>query len=117
MARMQTQSTEDVLEQHIQALVLRDLDRVVGDYADDALVFAPTGVFRGPQNIRAFFKAGLELLTPETMDDLTFIKKEFDGEYAYVLWSAGMVVPFAGDLFQIRDGKIVAQAIVQQTGF
>src|SRR5215211_5421330 len=115
MARVQAQSTEEVLEQHIQALVVRDLDRVVGDYADDAVVFAPAGVFRGPQNIRAFFKAGLELLTPEAMDELRFIKKEFDGEYAYVLWSAGSVVPFAGDLFQIRDGKIVVQAVVQSS--
>jgi ketosteroid isomerase-like protein len=95
---------------------LRDLDRIVGDYTDDAVVFAPTGVFKGRQNIRAFFKSGLEMLTPEAMDDVTFIKKQVDGEYAYVLWSAGTVVPFAGDLFQIRDGKIVAQAIVQQTG-
>ena len=116
MNRVQTQSTEEVLEQHIQALVLRDLDRVVGDYADNAIVFSPSGIFKGTQNIRAFFKAALEILTPETMDNAKFIRKEFDGEYAYVLWSAGEAVPFAGDLFQIRDGKIVAQAVVQQAG-
>jgi uncharacterized protein (TIGR02246 family) len=115
MATVKTQSVEEVLEQHIQALVLRDLDQVVGDYADDAVIFAPVGVLKGQQNIRAFFKAGLEVLTPDTMNDVKFIKKEFDGEYAYVLWSAGTAVPFAGDLFQIRDGKIVAQAVVQQT--
>jgi ketosteroid isomerase-like protein len=116
MTRSQTSSTEEVLEQHIQALVLRDLDRVVENYTDDAVVFAPTGVFKGQQNIRAFFQAGLEMLTPEVMNNLQFIKKEFEGEYAYVLWSAGQVVPFAGDLFQIRGGKIITQAVVQQAG-
>jgi ketosteroid isomerase-like protein len=115
MVMVTTYVTEAVLEQHIQAMVSRNLDNIVQDYADDAVIFAPNGVFKGSQHIRAFFKAALESLTPEAMDDLKFSKKEFEGEYAYVLWSAGTVVPFAGDLFRIRDGKIVTQAIVQQT--
>ena len=115
MVTTTTNVTEEVLEQHIQALVSRDLDRIVGDYADDAVIFAPNAVFKGLQSIRAFFKAGLEMLTPEAMDDLKFNRKAFEGEYAYVLWSAGKVVPFAGDLFRIRDRKIVIQSIVQQT--
>jgi ketosteroid isomerase-like protein len=114
MEPVSANSTEAVLEQHIQAIISRDLNSIMRDYADDAVVFAPVGVFKGLQSIRAFFQAALETLTPEALEQLKFSKKEFHDEHAYVLWSAGQAVPFAGDVFQIRDGKILTQGIVQQ---
>ena len=104
--------TESVLGQHVQALVSRDLDAIVADFTDDAVVFTPNGAFKGPQNIRAFFTGALQLLTPESMANLTVIKQDIDGEYAFVLWSASPAVTFAGDTFHIRDGKIVLQSFV-----
>ena len=86
------------------------------DYTDDAVVFSPNGAFKGHDNIRAFFTAALEMLPPDVLNNLKVMKQDIDGEYAYVLWSAEPVLPFAGDTFCIRDGKIVMQSAVFQTG-
>src|SRR5258706_9283951 len=92
-------TTESVLGQHIQALVSRNLDAIVSDFSEDAVVFTPHAVYKGPENIRTFFTAALDLLTPEAMNNLTVIKQDIDGEYAYVLWSAVPAISFAGDTF------------------
>ena len=109
-----TNTNEAVLVQHVGALVSRNLDSLMGDFTDDAVLFSPSGAFKGPENIRKFFIGALELLTPEALGNLKVIKQEIDGEYAYVLWSASPVISFAGDLFHIRGGKIVMQSAVFQ---
>ena len=116
MVTAATKTTGDVLNQHVQALVSRDLDAIVADYTDDAVVFTPNGAFKGREQIRAFFTAALDMLTPEAMSNLTVIKQEIDGEFAYVIWSALPVISFAGDTFCIRDGKLVLQSFVTQMG-
>src|SRR5262245_9176650 len=112
MATATSSSVEIVLGQHVQALVARDVDRIVQDYTDDAVVFSPNGAFKGPENIRAFFTAALGMLSPESLNNLKVIKQDIDGEFVYVLWSAEPAIPFAGDTFCIRDGKIVMQSFV-----
>ncbi len=109
-------TTEAVLGQHVQALIARDIDAIVSDYSDDAVVFAPNGVFKGLENIRAFFTGALGMLNPEAMNNLAVSKQEIDGEFAYVIWSALPVISFAGDTFCVRDGKIVLQSFVTQMG-
>jgi ketosteroid isomerase-like protein len=116
MATASANSTEVVLGQHVQALISRNLDSIVQDYTDDAVVFSPNGAFKGHENIRAFFTAAWEMLPPDVLNNLKVIKQEIDGEYAYVLWSAEPILPFAGDTFRIHDGKIVMQSAVFQTG-
>ena len=95
MAMGGSSSTEAVLTQHLQALLSRNLDSVVRDFTDDAVVFTPNGTFKGPENIRLFFTSALDLLTPAAMGNLKVIKQEIDGEYAYVLWSAAPALAFA----------------------
>ncbi len=116
MATASANSTEGVLVQHVQALVSRNLDSIIRDFTDDAVVFSPMGSFKGPENMRAFFTAALDMLPPEALNNLKVIKQDIDGEYAYVLWSASTALPFAGDVFRIHDGKIVMQATVFQAG-
>jgi ketosteroid isomerase-like protein len=106
------ETTGAVLVNHIQALATRDLDLIVSDYSEDAVVFSPQGAFQGHANIRAFFGAALGMLTPEAMGNLKVSKQEINGEYAYVLWSALPVIAYAGDTFQVHDGKIVLQSFV-----
>jgi len=108
--------TAVVLGNHVQALVSRNLDAIAADYSDDAVVFTPNGTFKGPEQIRAYFSAALNMLTPEALNNLTAIKQEIDGEFAYVIWSALPVISFAGDSFCIRNGKIVMQSVVMQVG-
>ena len=108
--------TESVVTQHVKTLVTRNLDAIVNDYSADAVLFAPNGAFKGKENIRAFFEAALGMLPKEATDNLKVLSQSFDGEFAYVLWSALPAVGFAGDSFCVRDGKIVMQCFVTQMG-
>ncbi len=109
-------TTVFVLGQHVQALVSRNLDAIMADYSHDAVIFSPNRAFKGPDNIRAFFTASLNMLPPEATNNLAVIKQDIDGEFAYVLWSALPVISFAGDTFCVRNGKIVLQSFVTQMG-
>ncbi len=106
-------TTEEVLGHHLQAIFSQNLEDIASDYTDDAVVFAPNGVFQGKENIRAFFAAALGMLG-SAVSEISLIKQEINGEYAYILWSAGSVLPFAGDSFHIRDGKILMQSAAFQ---
>jgi ketosteroid isomerase-like protein len=95
----------------------RDLDQLLADYADDAVVFSPLGTFRGLEQVRGFFIEALKLLSPNDLASLNVSKQEYEGEFAYVLWSAGAAIPFAGDSFCVRNGKIVMHSFAAQLGF
>jgi ketosteroid isomerase-like protein len=116
MATAAAVTTETTLAQHVQALMSRDLDSIMEHYTEESVVFSPNGVSKGMANIRAFFAGALQLLSPEAMGNMKVIRQDFDGEYAYVLWSALPVLAFANDTFHIRDGKIVAQAFSTPMG-
>ncbi len=116
MATGANKTTEEVLRHHVQALVSRNLDEIMKDYANDSVLFSPRGAFKGLESIRRIFTAILGVMTPETMTNMKDIRQEINGEYAYVLWSAVPVAPFGGDTFRVHDGKIVMQSIVSQMG-
>lgn len=106
-------SIESVMEHHVNALISRDLDNIVSDYADDAVLFSPNGAFKGPDGIRACFAGAIELFTPEVIKNMKFIKQDIDGDYAYVVWSAPGI-PLGSDTICVREGKIVMQSFVAQ---
>jgi ketosteroid isomerase-like protein len=108
--------TEAVLQHHGQALVSRKLDDIMKDYTDDSVLFTPTGTLKGLKSIRAGFTEFMKIYTPELMAKMKVIKQDIHGEYAYLLWSALPVVPFGGDTFYVRNGKIMMQSFVTQMG-
>jgi ketosteroid isomerase-like protein len=116
VAKKTGKTTAQVLEHHIQALVSRDVDSIMEDYADDAILFSPTGALKGTKNIRASFIGVVGTLTPEIIRSMKVIKQDIDGEYAYIFWSAAPSIPLGSDTFCVRDGKIVMQSFVAQTG-
>jgi ketosteroid isomerase-like protein len=107
-------STEAILGHHVQALMSRDLDSIMEDYADNAVMFSPNGTFKGPEGIRACFMATLGKLMPEVIQNMKVIRQEIDGDYAYVFWSSAPSIPLGSDTFCVRDGKIVMQSFIAQ---
>ena len=107
-----TSTTEAVLQHHLQAIFARDLDAIVSDFADDAVFFTPFGSSKGPDQIRAAFAAIMNLVTPEVMAEMKLGQQHIDGEFAYILWSAGAHITTASDTFCVRNGKIVLQTFV-----
>lgn len=113
----QEQQSLDTFQHHVAAFQAADLDGVLADFADDAIVFTPDGVFEGQQQIRTVYAAlfeefgcivdgdspGILLDAMHVRDDSIFItwhavsrKHEFD---------------YGTDTFVIRDEKIIRQSI------
>lgn len=103
-------TTEAVFTHHLQAIFARNVDDIMVDYVEESVVFSPMGVFKGLEQIRGFFSAGVEtLLTPDVLAAVKVANQAVDGEFAYILWSAPPKVVVASDTFCIRGGKIVMQ--------
>lgn len=108
---MSATDTESVLEHHLATFGDCDLEGIMEDYADDAVVITQSGTFRGHDEIRELFSG----LFDEFSDSSVSFSLEEDvtvEEYAYIVWNAETPeneYEFATDTFVIRDGAIVAQ--------
>lgn len=116
MSTATTSTTATVLTHHLQALMARDLNAVMDDYGDHSVLLAANGTFKGREQIRGFFTEALQLLSPEVISTIKLNRQELEGDFAFVVWSAGKTIPFACDTFCIRDGKVVMQSFAAQFG-
>jgi ketosteroid isomerase-like protein len=102
--------TQSVLGHHLQAVAAHDLDGIMSDFTDDAVLLTAIGTFRGPVEIRGFFAEAVKVFTSEVLSEFKIICQEIDGEFAYIYWSAGSTIPMGSDTFCVRNGKIVMQS-------
>ena len=109
-------TTEAVLKHHIEAGMSRNIDAIIQDYTKDSILFTPTETYKGLDGIKAGFTAMWKMLTPEMAANLKLIKQEINGEYAYILVSALPAIPFMGEMYHIRNGKILMQSVFVQAG-
>jgi ketosteroid isomerase-like protein len=105
-------STSDVLDRHLKSFAEYDVDRVLSDYAPDAVLFVPTGALKGPGEIRPLFQTLVaEFSKPGA--SFTMHQRCVEGEHAYIVWTAETAdnsYELATDTFVIRNGKIAAQS-------
>ena len=75
---------EEIFKHHIQALVGRDMDALIADYADDSVFITGQGVARGKAGIRA----GFEKLFGDMAGDAAFDTKTqiFEGDVLFLEW-------------------------------
>jgi hypothetical protein len=104
-------SNEQLLDRHLGAFLQNDLEAVVSDYAEDATLVAPWGIYAGPKEIQGFFR---ELMKdfPKGASTLTLDHKTFEADLVYFTWHGAtptVDVPFATDTMIVRDGRIVKQ--------
>lgn len=107
-------STEATLGHHLQAVGTRDVDTILEDYAEDAILFAPQATFRGREQLRSFFESALQIFTPEVLGQFRMLRQDVAGDVAYIVYAAGPTMPLGTDTFVIRDGKIVVQTFAAQ---
>jgi hypothetical protein len=101
---------EEVFTHHAQSLGAEDLDAILMDYADNAILISPSGVLRGKDAIRSFF-TGLLRALPKAQwgvktiyaDDVLFLEWTADSARASV--SDGV------DTFIFHDGLITLQTV------
>ena len=109
-------TTEEVLRRHVKCFFEGDLDGIVSDYSEDAVLFTPNGPLKGHGPIREFFRTLIkEFGQPGTTFSMQL--QSIDSDFAYALWSAETadnVYEMATDTHVVRDGKIVAQSFAGQ---
>ena len=104
-------SPQEVFAHHAQALGAGDIDEIVADYAEDAVVISPSGVLRGPDGVRAAFTQLLADVPNASWDLKTQI---YEGDVLFLEWAAdaGSTRTDDGiDTFVFRDGMIRVQTL------
>ena len=102
---------EEVFAHHAEALGAGDLDKIVADYADDAVFITPAGVRRGKDGILAAFTQ----LLADVPDAAWELKTQiYEGDVLFLEWgatSAATRVEDGIDTFIFRDGLIRLQTV------
>ena len=109
---MKIVSTSDVLDRHLKSFAECNLDGLLADYSPDAVLFTPTGPWKGPDAIKPLFQH-LVLEFEKPGSSFTMQQRYIEGDHAYILWTAETAdnsYEFATDTFVVRNGKIVAQS-------
>jgi ketosteroid isomerase-like protein len=110
---------QEVLAHHSEALAAADLDEIVADFADDAIMITPAGVKRGKPGVREAFT---ELLA-DLPNAAWGVTRHVDaGGVVLLAWTAdagGSRADDGVDTFVVQDGMIRVQTVnytLQRTG-
>jgi hypothetical protein len=110
-------TTRDVIANHNRRFREGNVDGILEDFADSAIVFTPSGPLKGRSEIRKFFEDVVaEFGKPGA--SIERHTESFDGDYYYVTWSAETPdnsYELATDTFVVRDGRIVMQSFAAKT--
>jgi ketosteroid isomerase-like protein len=104
---MSNRSTEEVLDHHLEALQAGDLDGILNDYTDDAVMISPMGVANGRDELGGVFGA----IPAEFWEGFDVSQQNCEGEIAYIIWKSNAMA-MGSDTLIVRDGSIVAQTVV-----
>ena len=105
-------TVDAVVAHHIQAAAASDLDAVMSDFADDAILMTPAVTLQGKAAIRANFQAMWAVPGGPPKFDSTQLKSE--GEVGYIQWVMNPGKPDAAvgrDAVVVRHGRIALQAV------
>jgi hypothetical protein len=106
-----TRTPQEIFAHHGPALGAGDLDEIVTDFADDAIVITPAGVKHGKDGVREAFAELLADLPDATWD---LKKQTFADDVLLLEWAAdaaGSRVEDGVDTMVFRDGQIWAQTV------
>ncbi len=111
MADLTARSPQEIFNNHGKALLAEDVDAIVANFAEDAVLITPSGVHRGHDGVReAFTQLFADL--PGAKWDLKVTT--FAGEVLFLEWSADSAANRAEhgvDTFVFRNGLIQAQTV------
>ena len=106
-----TRTPQEIFEHHATVLIAGDLEGIVSDYADDALLITPRGALRGKDGVRQAFTTLLAELPDAAWEVPTQI---FEDDVLFIEWSAVAEksrVGYGVDTFVFRDGLIRVQTV------
>lgn len=104
-------TTKRVLDHHWEAFIQNNLDEVMADYTEEAVLITPDATFKGLAQIRKNFEDAYKKF-PKDKTVFQLNKQVIDRDVAYILWQAKTPtfnLSYATDTFIIRNGKIIRQ--------
>jgi ketosteroid isomerase-like protein len=106
-----TRTPQEVFQHHAEVLIAGDIDGIVSDYSDDAILITPAGTLHGKDGVRQGFEKLLSDLPNAEWDVPTQI---FEGDVLFIEWNATSKSTKAEDgidTFVFRDGLIRVQTV------
>jgi ketosteroid isomerase-like protein len=110
-----------IFERHVAAFTSGNLDAVLNDFGEHAVVITPDGVFEGPEQIRALYGGLLaEFGTIDRGDSpgLTLDALHVRHDMIFITWHAESmhkVFPFGTDTFLCQGDRFERQTIAFST--
>jgi len=110
-----------IFERHVAAFTSGNLDAVLNDFGEHAVVITPDGVFEGPEQIRALYGGLLaEFGTIDRGDSpgLTLDALHVRHDMIFITWHAESmhnVFPFGTDTFICKGDRFERQTIAFST--
>jgi len=109
----ETADTQALLNHHLEAFGTANMEAILSDYADDAVLVIPGVQFRGAAEIKPVFEG---LFAEFGQEGVTFmmIDSYVQDNVAYIVWSAETPdnsYEIGTDTFVIEDGKIAIQTL------
>ena len=110
---MPSDTTQAVVERHMAALATGDIEALMADYADDAVMISNMGgVTRGVDALRAVFSN----VPAAGFSGLEMKSEHYEGNVGYIAWTTAGIA-LGSDTFVVDDdGKITAQTVVMHFG-
>jgi hypothetical protein len=119
MGATTTRTPQEVFQHHGETLVAGDLDGIVSDYSDDAIIISPDEVLRGKDGVRRAFE---KLLGDLPNAEWELLSTSFEDDILLLEWKATSEKTKAEDgidTFVFRDGMIRVQTLrytLERTG-
>jgi len=125
-AAFAAESGQAVLDHHVKAMTAGDLNAVMADYADNALLIAPHGiapgqtnvsgndVFSGKENIRKFFAVLTDKDHNPSFKTMTSTFESRGNDVILMKWMQNKGKPdqvSGTDTWIIRGGKVITQVV------
>jgi len=105
-------TTREILDHHLAAFFVYDIEGVLSDYDEDIVFFTANGPLNGRDAVRRFFEPLIEEFR-QPASSFNLQKYFVSGNHGYILWDAETpdnVFEMATDTFVVRDGRIAAQS-------
>jgi len=110
-----SKQTARVISNYLTAFSRGNLDDLIDGYTDESVLLTPAGSVRGKEHLRRFFDGFLRNLPVGFLDSFDTVRKDVEGNIAYVVWKADYFTPMATDTFVVSGGKIKTQTFTAYT--
>ncbi len=104
------QRMDEALSRHVRAFAGRDVDALMSDYCESAVLLTPDGAMRGIEDIRAFFEAFMVGFSLGSIFEAS--QRVAARNIGYVVWTVRTEdpdMPFATDTMIFSGPKILTQ--------